>query len=131
MKGCGVALCIDLIPRYECLREKTKGSCNKGKYGDTDYVTNDRMTNLCAKTCDRCTHLAPNLCSSSEFGCCWDKSSATGPLRRPGIECPACRNSAIAGSYCRRHSYQCSTARGARMRKFLVNYCPKTCNICA
>lgn len=48
-----------------------------------------KLMKKCKKTCGDCPAVSPMSCEATEFGCCWDKISISGPF---GKGCPECKD---------------------------------------
>jgi len=90
-----------------------------------DANLRSRTIKYCPKTCGVCKQQAPPKCSTSEFGCCWDKE--TTKTDKDGKNCPGCKD---AYKYvCKKFKDDCSAMNKAG--EFMNRYCPEECNRCS
>ncbi|XP_002166741.3 early endosome antigen 1 isoform X1 [Hydra vulgaris] len=70
----------------------------------------------CPKTCGLCRAVYPMSCHASEYGCCWDSITLSGPN---GDGCPVCEDK-LSG--CPKLKYKCFSDA-------VKQACPFTCNV--
>jgi len=107
----------DLMGKAKCQYYKYIGWCEERK----------SMKYYCKKSCvcER-TDIPMPSCSSSQYGCCWDKE--TTKLSPDGEGCPACADDRRFQTLCNRFKRDCH--KGGNLGKSLMKYCPKSCLAC-
>ncbi|XP_048582152.1 uncharacterized protein LOC5513722 [Nematostella vectensis] len=98
-----------------CKIWKDLGFCRKRKY---------IMKKFCQKECGLCKALAPPICQSTTYGCCWDNTIAEGPN---GQGCPACYDR--YPHTCKQFDDYC--IKPGRNGRFIRYHCFNSCGRCA
>ncbi|XP_027047821.1 papilin-like isoform X2 [Pocillopora damicornis] len=121
--GDGCPECRDQFPSYcreRIARHPRKSACNKNG------------SKMCPKSCGVCEHKAaaaqaPPECLYSHYGCCWDLTSAQGPV---GEGCVACRDR-LRTRACKNllRNYRLKGIEGCKW-KSVKSICALTCNSC-
>lgn len=125
--GDGCPECRDQFPSYcreRIARHPRKSACNK------------HGSKMCPKSCGVCEHKtaaaqAPPECLYSHYGCCWDLTSAQGPV---GEGCVACRDRHGFKRLCKLWSHYCKDEAYKYVQKNVIDEyretCPMTCGKC-
>eukprot|EP00795_Rhopilema_esculentum_P010569 gene10569-19301_t len=106
--------------------------CKKRKRACHVKFAKERMRHYCPKTCEYCGKApAPPPCLSTQFGCCWDKSTpASAPIGSGRENCPPCKDKQ-SESFCNMFKGDCTDYHPERIKgRQIRSFCPKTCRMC-
>ncbi|XP_065068394.1 uncharacterized protein LOC135693756 isoform X2 [Rhopilema esculentum] len=115
-----------------CCADFSESFCKKRKRACHVKFAKERMRHYCPKTCEYCGKApAPPPCLSTQFGCCWDKSTpASAPIGSGRENCPPCKDKQ-SESFCNMFKGDCTDYHPERIKgRQIRSFCPKTCRMC-